>query len=73
MMKRTSQVRAQLAILNDTSVRLAPSAFEQFLTAIDAPVAALPPKMMERLSRRAPWSVTPQNDIAASLAQTPHP
>lgn len=52
---------------------MAPSAFEQFLTAIDAPVAALPPKMMERLLRRAPWSVTPQNDIAASLAQTPQP
>ena len=72
-MKRTSQLRAQLAVLNDTSVRMAASAFEQFLTAVDAPVAALPPKMMERLSRRAPWSVTPQNDIAASLAQTPHP
>ena len=72
-MTRTSQLRAQLAILNDTSVRMAPSAFAKFLTAIDAPVAALPPKMMERLSRRTPWSVTPQSDIAASLAQTLQP
>ena len=52
---------------------MAPSAFAKFLTAIDAPVAALPPKMMERLSRRTPWSVTPQSDIAASLAQTLQP
>ena len=72
-MKRTSQLRAQLAVLNDTSVRMAPSAFEQFLTAIDAPVAALPPKMMERLSRKAPLSDKPLDDIAASLAQTTHP
>jgi len=73
MMKRTSQVRAQLAILNDRSVRLSPFAFELFLAAIDAPVTAPPPRMMERLSRKAPWSDKPEDDIAASLAKTPHP
>jgi len=69
MMKRTSRLRAQLAILRDTSVRLTPEDFEQFLAAIDAPTAALPPKMIERLSRKAPWSDKPLDDIAASLAQ----
>jgi uncharacterized protein (DUF1778 family) len=36
-------------------VRLAPEAYLQFVAAIDAPVAAIPAKMLERLSRKAPW------------------
>jgi hypothetical protein len=59
-MRRAALHEAQLAILNETLVRLAPEAFDQFLAAIDAPVTALPPKMIERLSRKAPWSVAPR-------------
>jgi len=36
-------------------VRLAPEAFEHFIAAIDAPVAAIPAKLAERLARKAPW------------------
>lgn len=54
-MRRAALHDAQIAILNETMVRLAPEAFEQFVAAIDAPVAAVPAKMLERLSRTAPW------------------
>lgn len=57
-MRRAALHDAQIAILNETVVRLAPEAFEQFVAAIDAPVAAIPARMLERLSRRAPWAAT---------------
>ncbi len=49
---------AQLAILNETLVRLAPEAFEHFMAAIDAPVLVIPAKLAERLARQAPWDET---------------
>jgi uncharacterized protein (DUF1778 family) len=55
-MRRAALRDAQIAILNETVVRLTPEGFEQFVAAIDAPVAAIPAKMLERLSRKAPWS-----------------
>jgi len=54
-MRRAALHEAQIAILNETVVRLAPEAFEQFVAAIDAPVAAIPANVLERLSRKAPW------------------
>ena len=54
-MRRAALHDAQIAILNETVVRLAPEAFEQFIAAIDAPVAAIPAKMHARLARKAPW------------------
>ncbi|NUJ81308.1 DUF1778 domain-containing protein [Methylocystis sp. FS] len=54
-MRRAALHDAQIAILNETVVRLAPEAFKQFVAAIDAPVAAIPTKMLQRLSRKAPW------------------
>ena len=54
-MRRAALQEAQLAILNETVVRLSPEAFEQFMVAIDAPVSAIPVKLAERLARKAPW------------------
>lgn len=54
-MRRAALHEAQLAILNETVVRLSPEAFEQFMAAIDAPVSAVPVKLAERLARTAPW------------------
>ncbi len=54
-MRRAALHEAQLAILNETVVRLSPEAFEQFMAAIDAPVSAVPAKLAERLARTAPW------------------
>lgn len=54
--RRAALHDAQIAILNETMVRLAPEAFAQFAAAIDAPLAPIPSKMRERLSRKAPWS-----------------
>ncbi len=54
-MRRAAIHEAQLAILNEAVVRFSPKAFKQFAAAVDAPVAALPAKMRERLSRKAPW------------------
>lgn len=59
-MRRAALHEAQLAILNETVVRMAPDAFDQFLAAIDAPVASVPPAMRQRLSRPAPWSAAPE-------------
>ena len=53
--RRAALHEAQLAILNETVVRLSPEAFEQFMAAIDAPVSAVPAKLAERLARTAPW------------------
>ncbi len=55
-MRRKSLHKAQLAMLNETQVRFTPEAFEEFVAALDAPITPLPPKMIERLSRKAPWS-----------------
>ena len=46
---------AQLAILNETVIRLSPDAFERFTATLEAPVALLSEQMRERLSRKAPW------------------
>lgn len=53
--RRSALHEAQIAILNETIVRFSPEAFERFLAAIDAPVAAVPAQMRSRLSRTAPW------------------
>ena len=58
-MRRAALHEAQMAILNETMVRFTPEAFAEFVAAIEAPVEALPPKMIERLSRKAPWIVSP--------------
>ena len=53
--RRAALQEAQLAILNETVMRLAPEAFDHFIAAIDAPVAAMPVKLAERMQRKAPW------------------
>lgn len=53
--RRAALQEAQTAILNETVIRLSPDAFEEFLQAISAPPSAPPPKVVERLSRKAPW------------------
>jgi uncharacterized protein (DUF1778 family) len=57
-MRRAALHDAQIAILNETVVRLAPEAYLQFVAAIDAPVAPIPARMLGRLSRKAPWGDT---------------
>jgi uncharacterized protein (DUF1778 family) len=59
-MRRAAIHEAQLAIVNETMVRFSPSAFRQFAAAIDAPIAAPPDRMRERLSRKAPWGKAPK-------------
>ena len=53
--RRAALHEAQIAILNETVVRLSPEAFDHFVKAISAPVKALPAKLKRRLDRRAPW------------------
>jgi uncharacterized protein (DUF1778 family) len=55
-MRRAALHEAQMAILNETVVRFSPDAFAQFAAAIEAPIAPIPPKMRERLTRKAPWA-----------------
>jgi uncharacterized protein (DUF1778 family) len=54
-MRRAALHDAQLAILNATVVKFSSKAFTDFLAAIEAPVAALPAKMKDRLTRPSPW------------------
>lgn len=56
--RRAALHDAQLAILNETVIRFSPEAFDEFMTAIDAPIREMPAKMRERLSRKAPWDET---------------
>ena len=59
-MRKAAIHDAQIAILNETVVRLEPRAFKRFAAAIDAPVAPLPAKMRQRLARKAPWARKPK-------------
>lgn len=54
-MRRAALNEAQVAILNETVLRLSPEAWRQFCAAIEAPEANLPAKLAERLKRRPPW------------------
>ena len=47
---------AQSALLNETKVHFNAEAFEEFCALLDAPIATVPEKMRERLSRPAPWN-----------------
>ena len=53
--RRAAVQEAQTAILNETVIRLSPDAYAQFLEVISAPATAPPPKVAERLQRKAPW------------------
>jgi len=47
--------RAQLAILNQTAIRLSSEAFDEFIEAIEKPPRPMTPKMIEVLRRSPPW------------------
>lgn len=53
--RRAALHEAQIAILNETVVRLSPQAFDHFVTAIEAPIKAAPAALKRRLARAAPW------------------
>jgi uncharacterized protein (DUF1778 family) len=55
-MRRAALQEAQMAILNETVIRLSPDAFDAFVEAISAPPSPPPPKVAERLRRKAPWN-----------------
>lgn len=46
---------AQIALLNETTVHFTAEAFEELCVLLDAPVAEVPEKVRERLSRPALW------------------
>ena len=54
-MRRAALQEAQTAILNESVIRVSPDAYADFLRAISAPPSAPPPKVVERLKRKAPW------------------
>lgn len=54
--RRAALHEAQIAILNETVIRLGPDGFAEFVAAIDAPPGMPPDRMRERLSRLAPWA-----------------
>ena len=58
-MRQAAIHKAQMAILNETVIRLSPEGWEHFLSVIEAPVSPMPDKVRERLSRKAPWDVAP--------------
>ena len=55
-MRRAALQEAQMAILNETVIRLSPGSFDAFVEAISAPASPPPPKVVERLRRAAPSS-----------------
>lgn len=54
-MRKAAVQEAQMAILNETILRVSATAFEQFTESLREPVAAASSKLQERLSRPAPW------------------
>lgn len=53
--RRAALHEAQLAILNETIIRLSPAAFDDFVETLEKPARPMSPKMLERLRRKAPW------------------
>jgi uncharacterized protein (DUF1778 family) len=54
-MRNAAVQEAQLAVLNETVLRVPPTAFEEIIDSLKEPVVAHPSKLRERLSRPAPW------------------
>jgi uncharacterized protein (DUF1778 family) len=54
--RRAALQEAQTAILNETVIRLSPEAYDAFIAAIEAPPAAAPSKVKQRLERKTPWA-----------------
>lgn len=54
--RRAAVQEAQMAILNESVIRVSPEAFAQFVRALEEPVKDVPPKLAERLARPAPWT-----------------
>lgn len=55
--RRAAVQEAHLTILGGTVIQLSPRAFSEFLRMLDQPVSEIPPKLAERLSRPAPWTI----------------
>ncbi|MDR6666127.1 DUF1778 domain-containing protein [Rhizobium sp. 1399] len=53
-MRRAALQEAQITMLNESVVRISADAFEAFVAAIEAPPAAVPTKVAERLLRQLP-------------------
>ena len=53
--RRAAVHEAQMAILNETTIRLSPEEFAAFEEIISRPVSEPSAKVRERLSRRSPW------------------
>jgi uncharacterized protein (DUF1778 family) len=53
--RRAALHEAQLAILNETMIRLSPEAYDDFIEALEKPPQPMPPKMIEVLRRSPPW------------------
>jgi uncharacterized protein (DUF1778 family) len=56
--RRAALHQAQLAILNETAIRLSPEAYDDFIAAIEGPPKPMSPKMIEVLKRSPPWKKT---------------
>lgn len=54
-MRRAALQEAQMAILNESVIRLSPDGYDEFMRVIGAPASAPTPKAVERLKRKAPW------------------
>ena len=53
--RRAAVQEAQMAILNESIVRVSPEAFDRLLEALDQPAREPPPKLAERLARPTVW------------------
>lgn len=55
-MRRAAVQEAQNAILSESVIRFSADDYASFLEAIAAPAESPPPKAVERLSRKTPWT-----------------
>lgn len=55
-MRKAALQEAQMAILNETVIRLSPTAYEDFTQQLSKPSDAVPLKLNERLARPSPWT-----------------
>ena len=53
--RRAAVQEAQMAILNETVIRISPEAFEDFLHMLEESTPDIPPKLAERLARPRLW------------------
>jgi uncharacterized protein (DUF1778 family) len=64
-MRRAALNEAQIAVINETLVRVSPDAYEHFCQAIEGFGGEAPAKLKDRLGRKLPWDESAEHTASS--------